>query len=126
MKHTTTMKRLLERMAAIEGMERGKLCQMTGRPHYNHQTWRNGRNEVRYVPKAEVAELKKDIAGYQLFTKLAEYQRTHPGADVRVRQKPFSSEEIEQLRALGYGEEGDHEIPNPGHDASAPPHRPKP
>ena len=72
MKRTKKMKRLLERMAVIEGMERGKLCQMSGRPHYNHQTWRDGRNEVRYVPKDEVVELKKDIAGYQLFTKLAE------------------------------------------------------
>lgn len=72
MKYTKKMKRLLERMAAVERMERGKLCRMSGRPHYNHQTWREGRNEVRYVPKDEVAELKKDIAGYQLFTKLAE------------------------------------------------------
>ena len=72
MKHTRKMKRLLERMAAIERMERGKLCRMTGRPHYNHQTWRNGRTEVRYVSKDEVAQLKKDIAGYQLFAKLAE------------------------------------------------------
>ena len=45
---------------------------MGGRPHYNHQTWRDGKNVVRYVPKAEVVELKKDIAGYQLFAKLAE------------------------------------------------------
>jgi len=66
------MKRLLERMSKIERMERGKLCQMGGRPHYNHQTWRDGRNEVHYVRKDEVAELNKDIAGYQLFTKLAE------------------------------------------------------
>jgi hypothetical protein len=72
MKHTKKMTRLLERIAAIERMERGKLCQMGGRPHYNHQTWRDGRNEVRYVPKDEVAALKKDIAGYQQFTKLAE------------------------------------------------------
>jgi len=72
MKHTKKMEHLLERMAAIERMERGKLCQMGSRPHYNHQTWRNGRNDVRYVAKGEVEELKKDIAGYQLFTKLAE------------------------------------------------------
>ncbi len=72
MKHTKKMKRLLERMEAVERMERGKLCQMGGRPHYNHQTWRGGRNEVRYVPKDELSELKKDIAGYQLFIKLAE------------------------------------------------------
>ena len=72
MKHTKKTQRLLDRMARIERMERGKLCQMSGRPHYNHQTWRNGRNEVRYVPKDDVEELNKDIAGYQLFIKLAE------------------------------------------------------
>jgi len=66
------MKRLLERMAAIERMERGTLCRMTGRPHYNHQTWRNGRNEVRYVPASEVPALQKAIAGYRLFLKLVE------------------------------------------------------
>ena len=59
-------------MEAIERMERGKLCQMGGRPHYNHQTWRHICNQVRYVPKDEMAQLKEDIAGYQLFTKLAE------------------------------------------------------
>lgn len=72
MKHTKKMKQLLERMTEIERMERGKLCQMGGRPHYNHQTWRDGKNVVRYVSKDKVAELGKDIAGYQLFTKLAE------------------------------------------------------
>jgi len=72
MKSTKTMKRLLERMAAVERMERGKLCRMGGRPHYNHQTWHNGKNVVRYVPRGAVEELKKDIAGYRLFMKLAE------------------------------------------------------
>ena len=88
MKQTKKMKRLLERMSKIERMERGKLCQMGGRPHYNHQTWRDGRNEVRYVPKDEVAELKKDIAGYQLFAKLAEqYADEIIGATRREREK---------------------------------------
>ena len=72
MKHTVKMKKLLERMAAIEQMERGKLSQMPGRPYYNLQVWRNGRNEVRYVPAQQVSETKKAIAGYQLFCKLAE------------------------------------------------------
>ncbi len=84
MKTTRKMQRLLERMAAIERMERGKLCQMGGRPHYNHQTWREGRNEVRYVPKDEAVELKKDIAGYQLFIKLAEQ---YADAVIRKREK---------------------------------------
>lgn len=72
MKTSKKMQRLLERMAGIERMERGKLCQMGRRPHYNHQNWQEGRNVVRYVPKDEIQKLKKDIAGYQLFTKLAE------------------------------------------------------
>jgi hypothetical protein len=33
---------------------------MAGRPHYNHQTWQNGRNVVRYVP-AEAEEYADEI-----------------------------------------------------------------
>jgi len=83
--------RLLARMAAIEGMERGKLCVMTGRPHYNLQAWREGRNEVRYVRQEELADLKEAIRGHELYWKLAqeyadeivnqtrkEHQQRHP------------------------------------------------
>lgn len=59
-------------MAEIEDMERGKLCQMPGRQYYNLQVWRNGRNEVSYIPAHDVPQTKKAIAGYQLFCKLAE------------------------------------------------------
>lgn len=53
-------------------MERGKLCRMGGRPHYNHQTWQDGRNVVRYVPLGEKDFLQDAIDGYQQFMKLAE------------------------------------------------------
>ena len=72
MEQSSKMKRLLERMAQIERMERGKVCPMAGRPHYNHQTWQNGRNEVRYVPACEVEALQEAIEGYQLFIALVE------------------------------------------------------
>jgi NADPH-dependent 7-cyano-7-deazaguanine reductase QueF len=72
MEHTKKMQGMLERMAKIERMERGKLCQMTGRPQYNHQTWHNGRNEVRYVPADEVEALKEAIEGYRRFIEIAE------------------------------------------------------
>ena len=72
MKQNKKMKRLLEQMGAIERMERGKLCAMRAGAHYNHQTWRDGRNEVRYIPKDDVAELKKEIDGYQRYIKLVE------------------------------------------------------
>lgn len=72
MKHTKKMRELLEAMAKIERMERGKLCQMGGRPHYNHQTWENGKNVVRYVPARERQLLQEAIKGYQAFIELAE------------------------------------------------------
>ena len=59
-------------MARIERMERGRICQMAGRPHYNHQTWLDGRNVVRYVPVGEVPELQEAIDGYNLFRRLVE------------------------------------------------------
>jgi hypothetical protein len=62
---------LLERMGRIERMERGKVCRMTGRPHYNHQTWQDGHNVVRYVPAEQFAALQAAIDGYRLFMELA-------------------------------------------------------
>jgi len=72
MKQTRKIQRLLERMAGIERMERGTICPMAGRPHYNHQTWQDGRNVVRYVRSEDMAPLQKAIDGYNLFRRLAE------------------------------------------------------
>jgi hypothetical protein len=72
MKKTRKIQRLLERMAAIERMERGKICAMAGRSYYNHQTWHDGKNVVRYVRPEEVAELQEAIDGYNRFRQLVE------------------------------------------------------
>jgi hypothetical protein len=72
MKSTKKMQRLLERMAQIGRMERGRLCRMGDRPHYNHQSWQDGRNRVRYVPAEETDFLQEAIDGYHQFMKLAE------------------------------------------------------
>ena len=61
---------LLERINQIQQMERGKICQMSGKEHYNHQTWQNGRNIVRYVQSEKVESLQKAIDGYQLCMEL--------------------------------------------------------
>ena len=90
MKYTRKMQRLLERMARIERMERGKLCRMGGRPHYNHQTWREGRNVVRYVPASETDFLQEAIDGYNQFMKLVEqYADEVIKQTRRERQKAF-------------------------------------
>ncbi len=66
-----TLPSLLRRMSRIERMERGKICRLSGRPHYNHQTWREGRNVARYVPAEQIPSLQEAIEGYCLYMKLA-------------------------------------------------------
>jgi len=102
MKPSSRARRLLARMAQIERMERGKLCRMSGRPNYNLQAWRNGRNEVRYVRQEEVHAVQEAIDGYNLFMKLAhqyadaiieqtrqEHEKRFPGKK-RARKQPAS------------------------------------
>jgi hypothetical protein len=61
---------ILQQIARIERMERGKLCRMGAGAYYNHQTWENARNVVRYVAQKDVADLQKAIDGYQHYLKL--------------------------------------------------------
>jgi len=72
MKRSRKAKELLARMGAIDRMERGKLCRMAGKNHYNLQAWRNGRNEVRYVRDQERQAIQEAIDGYRLFMRLAQ------------------------------------------------------
>jgi len=75
MKIQTLPQVLLQQMAQIQQMERGKLCVMgqgSGGPYYNHQTWENGKNTSRYVPGPQVEAMAEAIAGYQRFENLAQ------------------------------------------------------
>lgn len=72
MKAKPELESIWKKIAAIPRMERGKLCPMGGGAYYNHQTWENGRNVVRYVPRTRVADLQKAIAGYQQYLKLTQ------------------------------------------------------
>ena len=101
MKATQKAIKLLEKMGKVDRMERGKLCQMKGREHFNHQTWQNGRNNVRYVPREQIEDLQAAIDGYAQFNELArqyideivrttrrEHARKHPK---RTRRTTASS-----------------------------------
>jgi len=72
MKSTKKAEGILEKIALIQTMERGKVSRMKGRNHFNHQTWSGGRNEVRYVPARDLSDLQEAIDGYTQFMKLTQ------------------------------------------------------
>ena len=78
-------------------MERGKLCILRegpAGPYYNHQTWENGKNVSRYVPRDQVPAFQEAIAGYEKFEKLTgEYsqiiiQQTRAELATGLKKKP--------------------------------------
>jgi hypothetical protein len=75
MNTTITAQLLLQQIAQIQHLERGKLCiirQGPNGPYYNHQTWENGKNVSRYVPQDQVPALREALTGYQQFQSLVE------------------------------------------------------
>ena len=84
------MKELLERMAEIDRMERGKLCKMGTCGHYNHQIWQDRRNKVTYIPVNQATYVQQALDGYTLFMKLAgQYADEVIKQTERERQKNF-------------------------------------
>jgi len=75
MKTKFTPESVLQQIAQIQQMERGNLSiirQGPAGPYYNHQTWENGKNVSRYVPRDQVPAFEQAIAGYEQFQKLTE------------------------------------------------------
>lgn len=70
---------ILRDIARIQRMDRGSVSvfrQGPDGPYFNHQSYENGRNVSRYVPREQVPELKEAIAGYHRFEQLtAQYAR---------------------------------------------------
>lgn len=98
-----TPQELLQQIAQIQRMERGKLCIMrpgpTG-PYYHLQSWEEGKNFNRYVPRDQVPAVREALAGSQRFEQLTEqYARQViattraelAGAKKKSRARPNSS-----------------------------------
>jgi hypothetical protein len=71
--------RLLEQMAAIPAMERGKLSRYTFKerssasgPYHKLQRWQEGKNHTRHVSADELPALQSALAGYAQFRQLTE------------------------------------------------------
>ena len=70
-----TPQQLLPQIAQIQHMERGKLCVMRegpAGPYYNLQSWENGKNLNRYIPRDQLPAVRQALAGYQKFQQLTE------------------------------------------------------
>ena len=63
---------LLEQIAAIPAMERGKLSPHSSGRHQKLQCWQAGKNHTRHVPVDELPALQRALAGYAQFRQLTE------------------------------------------------------
>ena len=75
MNSSSNPKDLLKQIAHIEQMERGKLSVLgegPNGPYFKHQTWQDGKNVSRYVPRDQAPALQDAIAGYEKFQQLTQ------------------------------------------------------
>jgi hypothetical protein len=63
---------LLERIAAISAMERGKLSPHSSGRHQKLQCWQEGRNHTRHVAADELPAVESALAGYAQYRQLTE------------------------------------------------------
>ena len=64
--------RLLEQIAAIPTMERGKLSPHSSGRHQKLQCWQDGKNHTRHVTAEELPAVQEALAGYAQYRQLPE------------------------------------------------------
>lgn len=75
MNATPSPENLLQEIARIQQLEKGKLCilrQGPKGPYYNLQRWEKGRNVSQYVPADQVAAVQENLAAHAQFEALSE------------------------------------------------------
>jgi len=91
---------LLEQIAAIPAMERGKLSLHSSGRHQKLQCWQGGKNHTRHVSADELPAVESALAGYAQYRQLTEeyadlvIQETRQGiasAKKKNRSRPLSS-----------------------------------
>jgi hypothetical protein len=102
----STKTHLLEQIAAIPAMERGKLSRYTFKersnaagPYHKLQRWQDGKNHTRYVSADELPAVQSAIAGYTRFRQLTEQYadgvieetRQHIAGSKKNQSRPKSS-----------------------------------
>ena len=97
--------RLLQQIASIQLMERGKLSTYSFKdrpgangPYYKLQQWHQGKNQTRYISADQVPQIEAALAGYREYERLtAQYaelviaQTRQDIADSKKNSPPRSS-----------------------------------
>lgn len=75
MNHSNPLPAILQQIAQIQSMERGKLSiikESASGPFYKLQARENGKNLTRYVPREQVPAVREALEGYKQFQALTE------------------------------------------------------
>ena len=74
---TNNKQQILQQIAAIPAMERGKLSAYSFKeraghqgPYHKLQSWLDGKNHTRYIPVDELAPVQAALAGYTQYQEL--------------------------------------------------------
>jgi hypothetical protein len=102
----STKTHLLQQIAGIPAMERGKLSRYTFKersnasgPYHKLQRWQDGKNHTRYVSADELPAVQTALAGYAQFRQLTgqyadlviEETRQHIAGSKKNQSRPKSS-----------------------------------
>jgi hypothetical protein len=93
----TERTRILEAIAAIPAMERGKLSNHTAGPYHKLQRWQDGQNHTRHVSADELSAVQSALEGYVQYQQL-----TQQYADLVIeetRQKIAGAKKKNQFRS---------------------------
>lgn len=75
MNHSTSLSAILQQIAQIASMERGKLSvikESASGPFYKLQAREKGKNVTRYVPREQIPAVQQALEGYKQFQALTE------------------------------------------------------
>jgi hypothetical protein len=98
MNHSNSLPSVLQQIAQIRSMERGKLSvikQSASGPFYKLQARQNGKNVTRYVPREQVPAVQQALEGYKQFQALTEQYadevitQTRAAIAAGSKKKPF-------------------------------------
>ena len=99
--NSTQSAQLLQQIAQIKRMERGKLTLMSEGsegPHYKLQAWENGRNVSRHVSRDQAELVQEAIQGYRTYQDLTQQYAQHVIDQTRAELAAQSKKKIYHLR----------------------------